>query len=167
MGPAILISIRPEWVAKILSEEKTLEIRKTRPNIVPPFKCYIYCTHKGESLANREEFLNGKVIAEFTCDKITWITHIGISGVPGIKLAAMQDRYTIDSSFDFSTGCLTTNQIDQYLDGKDGYAWSISGLKIYRKPKKLSEYGTCYGRRRPIARPPQSWCYVEELGNDR
>ena len=44
MGKAVLISIRPEWVKKILAGEKTLEVRKTRPNMETPFKVYIYCT---------------------------------------------------------------------------------------------------------------------------
>lgn len=38
MGKAVLISIRPEWVEKILPGEKTLEIRKNRPNMETPFK---------------------------------------------------------------------------------------------------------------------------------
>lgn len=33
MGKAVLISIRPEWVEKILAGEKTLEIRKNRPKV--------------------------------------------------------------------------------------------------------------------------------------
>ena len=41
---AVLISIRPKWVEKIVSGEKTLEVRKTRPKLETPFKCYIYCT---------------------------------------------------------------------------------------------------------------------------
>ena len=37
MSRAVLISIRPEWVEKILSGEKTLEVRKTRPKLEAPF----------------------------------------------------------------------------------------------------------------------------------
>ena len=44
MAKAVLISIRPDWVEKILSGEKTLEVRKTRPKLEAPFKVYIYCT---------------------------------------------------------------------------------------------------------------------------
>lgn len=44
MAKAVLISIRPDWVEKILSGEKTLEVRKTRPKLETPFKVYIYCT---------------------------------------------------------------------------------------------------------------------------
>jgi len=57
---AILISIKPEFVAKILNGEKTLEIRKTCPEIFKRLKpyegcsidVYIYCTkgNKNECL---------------------------------------------------------------------------------------------------------------------
>ena len=33
MSNAVLISIRPEWVKKILAGEKTIEVRKTRPKV--------------------------------------------------------------------------------------------------------------------------------------
>ena len=42
--PAVLISIRPKWCEKIISGEKTIEVRKTRPKLATPFKCHIYCT---------------------------------------------------------------------------------------------------------------------------
>ena len=65
-----------------------------------------------------------------------------------------------------------------YLGNKYGYGWHISDLKIYDKPKELSEFKIgrkgckerdtyhckfyCYGER-PITRPPQSWMFVKEL----
>ena len=47
---AVMISIRPEWDEKITSGEKTADVRKTRPKVEPPFKCYIYCTKAKEKL---------------------------------------------------------------------------------------------------------------------
>ena len=41
---AIMISIQPKWVAKILNGEKTIEIRKSMPKCDLPIKVYIYCT---------------------------------------------------------------------------------------------------------------------------
>ena len=38
---AVMISIQPKWVEKIANGEKTLEVRKTAPEV--PFKAYIYC----------------------------------------------------------------------------------------------------------------------------
>ena len=38
---AVLISIKPKWCELIASGKKTVEVRKTRPKIDTPFKCYI------------------------------------------------------------------------------------------------------------------------------
>lgn len=47
----ILISIKPEWVAKILNGEKTIEIRKTKPNEDNlPCEVFIYCSKDKGSL---------------------------------------------------------------------------------------------------------------------
>ena len=55
---SVLISIRPEWCEKIINGRKTIEVRKTRPKMNPPFKCYIY------------KCGSGKVIGEFLCNQI-------------------------------------------------------------------------------------------------
>lgn len=199
MAKAVLISIRPKWCEKIVDGEKTIEVRKTRPKLETPFKVYIYCTNqKNVILWNARSYIylddhnhnafdrcwNGSVVGEFVCDKITWLNHVGFSGLPGIRLVAMRDMCTIDGSFDFSESCLTTPQIEKYLGGKDGYAWHISNLKIYDAPKELTEFHTwkkCKSCSKsgyestaciydencmvPVAitKAPQSWCYVEEL----
>lgn len=164
MGKAVLISIRPEWVEKIMSGEKTLEVRKTRPNMGTPFKCYIYCT-LGRGNAFGEVF-GGLVVGEFMCDRIK-----SVFGSAYLKMPESA----------FAGSCLNMYQIDTYLDGKDGHFWHISDLKIYAQPKQLSEFkGRCNIKMgcwecpyynyttvecdgRTIKRPPQSWCYVEEL----
>lgn len=45
---AVLISIRPEWVRKIINGKKTIEVRKTAPKCGVPVRCYIYCTTGGK-----------------------------------------------------------------------------------------------------------------------
>ena len=89
----ILISIQPQWVEKILNGEKTIEIRKTMPKCELPCKVYIYCTNTKNKVgknvvppdyltkpnyltkryvcgANYDECINGKVVAEFTLNKV-------------------------------------------------------------------------------------------------
>lgn len=106
MSKAVMISIRPKWCEKICRGEKTVEVRKTRPKLETPFKCYIYCTKAKERLIgilkdgdeNYGEIYHGKsvfikldegsvcdmwgkrqkVIGEFTCDKIYEIRKRGI-----------------------------------------------------------------------------------------
>ena len=75
MAKAVLISIRPEWVSKILTGEKTLEIRKTRPKLGTPFTCYIYCTKGNLSYPVENGMVchnSGGMVAigEFVCDDI-------------------------------------------------------------------------------------------------
>ena len=62
MSKAVLISIRPKWCEKIASGEKTIEVRKTRPKLHTPFKCYIYCT-KDKHLAFMQNRFVTKLIA--------------------------------------------------------------------------------------------------------
>lgn len=40
----VLISIRPEWCELIGRGQKTIELRKTKPKIDTPFKCYAVMT---------------------------------------------------------------------------------------------------------------------------
>lgn len=170
MSKAVLISIRPKWCEKIISGEKTIEVRKTRPKLKLPFKCYIYQTGQGG------------VIGEFVCDDIfERIVRVGTN--------CQTTKYCLcDWNMDctpldgvLSDACLTLDELEKYLDGGVGYGWHISDLKIYDTPKKLIEFkGLCkvesdccacphynYSKMdcdgRTISHPPQSWCYVEEL----
>lgn len=158
MSKAVLISIRPEWGQKIMSGQKTIEVRKTRPKMTPPFKCYIY------------KCGNGKVIGEFLCDEI-----ISIDGAGRIPSDIARPT------------CLEPAELHQYLGAAVGYGWHISNLKIYNHPREMSSFrgackndwwcescamysersGTCRNAGLQITRPPQSWRYVEEnLWND-
>ena len=47
---AVLISVKPKWCELIADGKKTLEVRKTKPNLKPPFKCYIYQSKGGDRL---------------------------------------------------------------------------------------------------------------------
>ena len=159
MSKAVLISIRPEWCQKIMNGQKTIEVRKTRSKMNPPFKCYIYCTMGGIKKMPKdyitENFERGKVIGEFVCDEI-----ISIDGAGRIPSDAARPT------------CLEPAELNQYLGAAVGYGWHISNLKIYDHPRDLWEFT---GLREvkfgwepvPITRPPQSWRYVEEeLWND-
>ena len=173
MEKAVRISIKPKWCEMIASGEKTIEVRKTCPNLATPFKCYIYCT--SIKYMNLDEYVrlhratdgkidqwHGKVIGEFICDATFPIrieysdpnSDISLKGFPG---AGMTDR-----------------EIINYLgNGKKGYCWHISKLKIYDEPKELIEFRSpcdskCDGVRecsccRLLTRPPQSWSYVNAL----
>lgn len=87
---------------------------------------------------------------------------------------------------DTTPTCLSEEEIQNYGKNKSVYFWFILNLRIYDKPKELSEFYTrcrlsdkkcrlcdncferedSYGRYyavKKLTRPPQSWMGVEEL----
>ena len=162
MSKAVLISIRPKWCEKIASGEKTIEVRKTRPKLATPFKCYIYRTSgylpcKSPIGMGYRWCESRTVIGEFTCDAITRVNICGFWDDDGRQLEN-QIKET----------CLTPAEVNDYLGTKAGYGWHITDLRIYDAPCELSEFtglrNTKFGAEPyDIKRPPQSWCYVEEV----
>lgn len=165
----VMLSIKPQYCELIASGKKTVEVRKTRPKIQTPFKCYIYCT-KGKELFTfyRDDKENkikslwrGKVIGEFVCRLIT-----GLKADNGIQV-----YYNgIQVYYNGTQGtCLTDKEIIDYAKGKMIYYWHISDLVIYDKPKEVGlfrvdgECSTMWAFNRNLERPPRSWCYVEAL----
>lgn len=179
MAKAVLISIRPEWVEKIARGEKTVEVRKTRPKLETPFKCYVYRT-KGvvKHIAKGEWFdmpVGGTVIGEFTCDRITPLFNVCTDNWHHLAGDVHEWHKEL-----VKRACLTDAELKAYAKGQNCFAWHISDLKIYDMPKPLYRFkpwnreckyndlgtaipkcGTCHDC--TVEKPPQSWCYVEEL----
>ena len=175
MSKSVLISIRPEWCEMIANGEKTIEVRKSKPKLETPFKCYIYETRGRTDIPWQDEdghldfHGRGQIIGEFVCDRIT-------------NLFA-ESRFWIDEKIVEKT-CLTGNQIREYANGKESiYGWHISDLKIYDKPRDAGEFlfkcsGDCDACKHSVLDPfesfdeprynckcayhiPQSWCYTK------
>lgn len=153
MSKAVLISIRPDWVEKILSGEKTLEVRKTRPKLETPFKCYIYCASSGVAIGMWGK--HGKIVGEFECDSIKTY-NLNYYKHPDIGMDYnCGDVWWEISDEDLGRACLTEKEFGLYAFGREEmYGWHISKLEIYDTPKPLSEFG--------VNRPFQSWGYVYE-----
>ena len=179
MSKAVMLSIRPKWCEKIANGEKTIEVRKTRPKMNTPFKCYIYCTlpkypHEDFIATDypRPQFYGGgKVIGEFTCDRIFPINVFDNGGIQNWFFEHME------------RSCLTYEELADYIgNGRTGHGWHISNLKIYDTPKELIEFHTwkkCKSCSKSgyestaciydencmipaaITKAPQSWRYVE------
>lgn len=153
---SVLISIRPKWVERIASGQKTIEVRKTAPQEVP-FKAYIYCT-KGKPYLYRVDDdnnfeltntllpkvdgyvkdyneQNGKVIGEFICDKVDIITVVTSITVDYIQVNGKRPATQITKD-----ACLSFDELEKYADGSRLYGWHISDLKIYDKPRELSDF---------------------------
>lgn len=214
---SVLISTQPKWCHRIIDGEKPIEVRKTKPQIATPFKSYIYCSAgsydwrkdpwttayfpAGGECTNMSQM----VIGEFVCACITPLYNVCTD-----DWSLLRGRlHEIEKQL-VGMACLTEEELHEYANGKYCYAWHISDLKIYDKPRELSEFwayneelhkrydsdkdfccydGTneygesltdcgdscenilnCYrcweewsGWCHHVTRPPQSWCYVEEL----
>ena len=188
MSKAVMISIRPKWCEKICSGEKTIEVRKNRPKLETPFKCYIYETQGWVEKDNIMEFRRGgRVIGEFTCDRIYKIDKDSTdflfkAGGLSVYKQAAEEKCGLCVA-------MTDDELHGYLGHYQGYGWHISNLKIYDAPKKLGEFWrdcleyselstNCWScenvcgdgdetdcntdGRLYLHRPPQSWCYVKE-----
>lgn len=204
---AVLLSIRPNWCKKILDGEKTVEVRRTCPVHGTPFKVYIYCTMAGSDslfidILNRDVAAwnrggwpekRGRVIGEFTCKKITGLTHVGETGSwePASLYVMAPGSYYKPADELLEAARMSKETAEKYLKGRDGCGWHISDLKIYNQPKDIMCFhraveenelwckkcaigkkkdvhcAFCYGLDGLVLRrPPQSWCYVEELSNE-
>ena len=181
----VLMSIHPKWCKLIFSGEKTIEVRKTAPKLETPFTVYVYQTKIKFKVKNWQENFqsivftpnggveegSGKVIGSFVCNSATCCqAYYGEGG---------EKHLTNTFGIDLKRACLTEDELFNYIIGKHGeigtgWLWHITAPKLYDKPKELGEFGNyktewiqwyhsddkvfC-----PLTRPPQSWCYVEEL----
>ena len=145
----ILISIKPEWTAKILNGEKTIEVRKTAPKCDLPCEVYIYCT--------RGDYLHHNKYGWFVTDKP--ITYIALNGRLAVRQEPFNGKvvlaFTLLRADEFDMGnpyeeptssflkkaCVTIGQARTYANGKRRlYAWHISDLVIFDGPRELSEF---------------------------
>lgn len=160
---AILISIKPKWVSKILNGEKTIEVRKSKPKCDLPIDVYIYCT-KGEPCfagiprSGNYTVLNGKVVAKFTLNRVEEI-------IFGTTLYNDLGFFTGDLySFDlYKQSCLTKKEMQHYLkvkpNGLSGYAWHISNLVIFDRPRELGEFNNICPRKDERCHLCKYWVY--------
>ena len=189
MSKAVMISVRPKWCEKICSGEKAIEVRKTRPKLETPFKCYIYRTKGTVSHIINDKWVQmevgGTVIGEFTCDRIYEIRKRGIPENFDYCYLSPNEWGNDDIEVEIkaiSSSCVSKEELNTYgTKAPFLYGWHISDLVIYDKLKELGEFkGLCkvdadccacpyynYTKMdcdgRTIKRPPQSWCYVEEM----
>lgn len=129
------------------------------------------------------ENLNCTVIGEFVCARVDEYRYGVYDGEFCYHIPTVEGEKT----------CIEYGEAQEYGNGKPLYFWHISDLVIYDKPKELSEFynecekpecddcpylhfentpnsyeGWCECNEKiPITRPPQSWCYVEELQEER
>lgn len=157
----------------------------------------IHCCNYKNAIPVGGAIGNGKVIGEFVCDGIAefesefhddnsteQLRRVWYDEDDGERDAELfaEDG---DPNYLCTDACLTWDELKKYIGigNHTFYGWHISNLKIYDKPKELSEFytkKTCNSCKKsgyestacmydedckvpmPITRAPQSWQYVEE-----
>lgn len=201
---AIILACSPAECEKIANGDMSILVRKVVPNESNlPIKVYIYCMKSDKYLLDsdcdgsmfcwdkkehhypfkyekdHEELFNGKVIGSFVCDKVDKYT-----------FSHYEAEYRV-THIEQEAMCLNHPDLIRYGKGKTLYGLHITDLKIYDKPRELSEFKTppceksekacgnckwlvkintpdvyeceCYVEDGiPITRPPQNYIYVEE-----
>lgn len=123
--------------------------------------------------------LQGKVIGEFVCDAIYTFEYEDGGFLVNGDISTTQNVQAMS--------CLSDYEFRRYANEKTVYGWHISDLVIYDEPKELDEFSKpcsrdcknckywysgsvvheeppyCEWEDYAITRPPQSWCYGEEL----
>ena len=136
---AILMSIKPKYVADILNGKKTIEIRKKFPSDYVGW-VYIYCTKDGKQLVdcpqwvendlcyqfwydknialleNSQMLLNGKVVARFWCDKVE---NIKWHKDTAIDLDYYKVVNVIENEEILKASCLRLEELEDYLQIKN------------------------------------------------
>ena len=160
---AVLISIQPKWCELIASGKKTVEVRKTKPKLETPFKCYIYCTKDKHGWFDffKKVRLDGKVIGEFVCDSIAnyeaelWDDET----YERIQEFFEPDDFAEYSEYEYKTiadngdnfwrnnmlcesSCVSIEGLRKYIGTgiNEFFGWHISNLVIYDEPKGLHHF---------------------------
>ena len=143
MSKAILISIKPKWVAKILNGEKTLEIRKTCPEIFKRLKpyegcdidVYIYVTNSRKHyLVNRYVGVDNTGLQDYpygyetVSKKPVWsyngkvVAKFTLNMVEKIKYHfGYYDMGEWTESYILEKSCLTSEELDNYFKASREY----------------------------------------------
>lgn len=148
---SVMKSVSPRICEEVASGNCTLLVSKTAPKCDAPFKGYIYCTkaksqwrysdYEGAYENSKCEIVYAQqhVIGEFICDKIIEWQYD--------KRHQYYNDYPDDCTSYFpylmchsEAAGLKCSEIEKYGKGKTLYGWHISDLKIYDKPKKLSDF---------------------------
>lgn len=158
----MLISIQPDWVHKILSGLKNIEIRKTMPKLMLPIVCYVYITKNGKirSISTSLDKLigkvpKGKIAARFIINNIdTYEYRYG--------------RYEIDDE-SLKQTFLTQDELFEYGKGKTLYGYHISQFEMFEKPYDIDsaiQFKVIDGiicKKHRLRKPPQNYCYIRGL----
>lgn len=124
--------------------------------IDPPFIENEFCLNARQNI-NHNRVLNGKIVAECECEKVTefdlYGNHLG---------------YAINLMPILKQSCLNKEDMKNYLGDKKGYALHLSNVKVLNNPLQFEKdfIYKDYKSNRLITKAPQNMCNVyDRFGN--
>ena len=143
----VMMSIKPEWCKRIINGEKTIEVRKTKPEqIETPFTVYVYATFGGENWFSFGKQKSGHVIGKVTCDKV-------------VRYDIPYSVYWEETSSELlEKSCIPYMQLQRYAREQNYvYGWHIRDFENWDIPLSVREFINSKGN--VFKKPPQSWAY--------
>lgn len=141
-------------------------------------KCLIYCTKdknnkliryygdkhtlitkKNTIMPYPDFYLNGKIVAQFDCEKVDIIEVIERKNDKPVYIRNGNVNY-------LGNTCLSYEQLNLYLENKKGYAIHISNLEIIDEPLDLEKGGIYKDngyRTKMLTKAPQNMQYVNDI----
>ncbi len=142
----------------------------------------------GEFVCNRIDEYTAEFVNDGDCYEDIRRRWIDDDGEEDFEIVTGNDRDKPEDCELLKNSCLSYAELKKYIGENfhdiPFYGWHISKLKIYDKPKELRELVRHCRKNEPcfmcanlyengcgtwgmksIKRPPQGWCYVEELQN--
>ena len=140
----ILISIRPEWIRKILNGEKTAEIRLSVPKCEFPCEVFICVTKEGEQMYtittlenNHNYLLNGKVVAKFIMNEYKFISLNDIEILKALSEHSRNVKLNFNEKY---RTCVSMREVFEYSNNRELYFWLIDSLEVFDKPRELDNF---------------------------
>lgn len=157
----ILLVVHPKWCKMIFNGKKTIEVRRNRPKLEPPFEVLVYCTRA------RERWSVGKL--GFCSDTLYTLPTGELKIGDALELMAdwsgQYDEYNFlngkvigsfvcddvitdfrgEHSDDFAKyALLSIDEQKKYGGNKLLYGWHITEPKLFDEPKEFYElYAPC------------------------
>lgn len=177
---AIMLTIRLKWFYLTYKGIKTIEVRKSAPKdfVGDVFEVVSKTNFEKDLMEipeNEREFFRqfkGKVGLKFTLNKVEKI----LEHITNTYMSYCTNSLSCDEFFEKS--CLTIDELENYLNwNAGGYAWHISNLVIFDRPRELSEFkipcdfkcpklGCCYCHKNTrLTKAPQSYQFIEVVGD--
>ena len=161
----LLIAIQPRWTHKIITGQKSIEVRKTIPKkFNRPFDMLMYCT---KDMTYPLTWSAGKIMRALTVNKPEYnfngriIGECLVTDIVEFRWDENTNRYDISDN-DLKATCLTQEELIAYGSKQTLYGYVLSSVNVYKETIPLDKAFRYNNVEHKVAfrSAPQSWGYL-------